>query len=1391
MCVALTQFICYRKKVIENDRRDLQPQNSPLEWCSQNKDRIKQNSLADLNIFLSTKSLRPLRLPMLSSSNCNISVMVASISPAQNFPIFNAKYRRKCLLLLLLLIFHGCFSELSRVSAFNCTVQGNHCQNEGQCQKDGQCLCADGWQGPECQFCGGKVRLYHPSGTIHDGQGNYSVSVKCSWLIDTRHPHTNSLRTPSIRIHLREFATECGWDHLYIYDGDSVDSPLLAVFSGLMYRDNFAIRKVPQVIARSGTALLHFFSDDAYNMSGFNLSYKMDGCPTATEELECSGHGRCSEGDCICDNLYKGEACDVAACPNGCSEDKGQGRCKEDDERCLCNEGFGGNDCGQLRALGVWSTIYPTQSPPPPGTASHGSAVWRDTLHIIGGESYGRGELMTTYDFNGNVWETLHIEGGGSVPEKRYGASTVMYGDKIFMYGGVIEGRGVSNELWAFDVSAKTWENITVKSDACNSTGLTSYVMCGPLRVAGHTATLVPGFGDKNNYQYMIAIFGHSPQYGYLNTVQEFNFGTREWKIIETYGYVVKGGFGHSAAFDYLTEKVYVYGGIISESESSQVLSSKLYAYEPATRTWTLLSAAPSARLLHTANFINHGLMMVFGGNTHNDTSQSYGAKCYSQDLLVYDVYCDSWHTQEMPEHLQTDLARFGHSAVVFEDSLYIYGGFNGQLLNDMLRFTPGYCSFYTKQEKCTNGRPGVKCIWDVQKMRCIPINQVQRSAIFGREQYDYVVCPSKSRLTLTSELLNDVLRCQEQSNCQSCVANSYGCTYCGNGVCTKERCRETTSINTLFYESSNQQKQQQQQQQQQQFVPAAVPVANIKRLENCQKTEDFMIITVCEQLHSCHACSANAACSWDAEHNRCRPYLSNIPHFNRTREDVICPQPCATLTSCHNCTEDECIWCQNEQRCVDRNAYTPSFPYGQCREWTTHSAKCRSSPSNTGNGRSTATQSSAQCGFYNSCAQCLDDPACGWCDDGSNTGLGNCIAGGALSPYDASECQVNHWFFTSCPPCNCNGHSHCPDNNICEQPCSNLTTGNHCEKCSKGYWGNPINGGHCQKCECNGQGENCQPDTGKCFCNTKGIVGDHCEKCDTQNHYNGDPIKSSCYYELTIDYQFTFNLSKKEDRHFTKINFRNSPQKPEIDADFTITCSVPAKMDISVKRAGFPEKFLYAGINCSTFRQRFPKTEYTFGHSPEDNSSLTTFYVFVHDFRPPIWIQIAFSQYPKLNLQQFFITFSTCFLLLLLMAAVLWKIKQKYDTFRRRQRLFVEMEQMASRPFSQVVVEIENRDNIDLTHTMEGITHLTKKRKKDCPSPIALEPCSGNRAAVLSLLVRLPTGGLQHAPAGQSAGLAVASALVTLGNPRRPSIEHSKEPKSKRKQSQHPDSCT
>ena len=131
-----------------------------------------------------------------------------------------------------------------------------------------------------------------------------------------------------------------------------------------------------------------------------------------------------------------------------------------------------------------------------------------------------------------------------------------------------------------------------------------------------------------------------------------------------------------------------------------------------------------------------------------------------------------------------------------------------------------------------------------------------------------------------------------------------------------------------------------------------------------------------------------------------------------------------------------------------------------------------------------------------------------------------------------------------------------------------------------------------CLICAChfinigNGHGTQCHPLTGRCFCQTKGVVGDHCERCDLANHYtpglltvtshantnSGVPanwtVLPTCYYDLQLDFQFTFNLSKKEDRHIKQINFRNVPLKPDLDLEFSVQCSTLAKLNISVRSA-------------------------------------------------------------------------------------------------------------------------------------------------------------------------------------------------------------------------------
>ena len=190
------------------------------------------------------------------------------------------------------------------------------------------------------------------------------------------------------------------------------------------------------------------------------------------------------------------------------------------------------------------------------------------------------------------------------------------------------------------------------------------------------------------------------------------------------------------------------------------------------------------------------------------------------------------------------------------------------------------------------------------------------------------------------------------------------------------------------------------------------------------------------------------------------------------------------------------------------------SFPYGQCREWTASSIKCRLEDDSIKNSNLTIID---ECIFYKSCKHCLSNPACGWCDDGSNTGLGKCMSGGSNSPNAIDlfhKCPNDLWFFTSCPNCQCNGHSDCLANtSTCRQPCTNLTIGDHCDKCVTGYWGNPLNGGKCLPCDCNNRATFCHPDTGKCFCSMKGLTGDHCDKCDFTNHYHEDGHKKGVCY--------------------------------------------------------------------------------------------------------------------------------------------------------------------------------------------------------------------------------------------------------------------------------------
>ncbi|CAG4967185.1 unnamed protein product [Parnassius apollo] len=1588
----------------------------------------------------------------------------------------------------------------------------------------------------------GGVRLTAPAGVITDGPGNYSVSTACSWLIS---PPRLGPTPPPIRVRLESFATECGWDHLYVYDGDSVRAErLLAVFSGVI--ENGESGWTRQVVARSGSVLIHFFSDDAYAMEGFNVTYAAYSCPSNDHRTNCSNHGECEDGVCKCEPDWVGVACDELLCPDECNLAYGAGECTA--AGCECVSGRAGPACERdsARAGWAWHWREPQDSrpaappalpaahalPAPPPAAAHSLLVLGPDLLRVGGETFAPAHFLYRYKTAENKWyPMLPLDEGSPNPPSRFAHSAIMYGDEIIVYGGVVasdeperggglaglEGRAgeVTNELWKGRIQDNTvvWTNATPVT--CSPHRPAPLKHCGGLNLSGHTAVLA--YIGPTQKPVMLVFFGHSPHYGYMHIVQEYYIEEGAWAGAVTRGWSARAGFGHSAAWDTLSRRVYVHAGLVSESEAAQAPSSALYEYDVETKVWRPLPSAPTPRYLHTATFVSPGIMLVFGGNAHNDSAAAIVAnpaasKCYSGGAFLYDVRCGQWLAA--PE--VRGAARAAHAAALLphrdRPAVLIYGGFDGRLRSDALLFTAGEaCGALRDADAClraahTHARA---CAWRAHDRRCLPLEEIGWS-----KSFDGTV------KTCEVEPVFDEKRCSSAEWCDACTAA--GCAWCGACYSSAQYCLRHTHQMALS-------------------------------LEECGAAGAEPPRDACARFHSCTACHAHRhhhahgiddvnqrACYWDYDTVKCKP--ANSSDDIRSVSTGGCSAPCATYTTCANCTAEECIWCASAGRCVDKLATgllvvtftecvwcvipagrVPRVVDGRVCGWSTgrggcgggvsavgggcsaHAgcAACRAEPAcgwcddGEGGGRGaclpggqrrphqphicpqhrsvrycrvqcgcsaaaamrapaaqravrwprvagammataaasapacpsasaartsrTSARSTGRCdttacsagvarrlrggggggggggcsfGAHASCAACRGAIVCGWCDDGKGSGRGACLPVGQHRPHQPHVCSQHRWHFTRCPLCQCNGHAVCDASARCIQPCSGRAVGEHCDTCAPAHWGNPLNGGVCQPCECNAQAVSCAADTGRCHCSTKGLAGDRCDKCDNTNHYHADlynkgacyssrgwrvatvttpttitwtstirapatvsppthsrttttgrchcsikglagghcdntnhyhldlynkgacycessptlvdnyngslplqhqgvagghcdntnhyhldlynkgacycefsptladnyngslplqhqgaggwplrqhqplspgplqqgrlllsvlphtrgqlqrvaataasrgwPVatvttpttitwtsttrapatvsphphsrttttgrchrgtkglagghcgntnhyhlhlynKGACYHDLAVDYQFTFNLSKKEDRHLSAINFRNAPVKPDVDADFSITCSAHARMNLTVRTRSDPtERTLFSDVNCTNFRYKFAKSEHAFG--VEDNVTLTTFFVYVYDFRPPLWIQISFSQYPKLNLQQFFITFSSCFLLLLLVAAALWKIKQKYDIYRRRQRLFVEMEQMASRPFSQVCVELEKGGGGG------GV-----------PAPVALEPCRGGRAAVLSLLVRLPTGGTGRAP--PLGGLAVASALVTLGH--------------------------
>ncbi|KAL3095437.1 hypothetical protein niasHS_007536 [Heterodera schachtii] len=1223
---------------------------------------------------------------------------------------------------------------------------------------DGTCRCPHGWGGPQCENCVGRVRRVvsssQPNGSISDGPNNYGASARCIWVVENEETKDGALL-----FKLDDFFAECCWDMLYIYDGRGVYGDLLGVFSGSL--------SGREILANSGEAIVYFASDLAFNLPGFNITYAGGQCLQ-----NCSGNGICVSGRCICNDSFWGDACQHQLCLS--TMDNQTGPCKNralcKDKQCGCTKHHHGQHCQELVLNPVWDFVLTENVAKHfPPRASHKSvAVGRDEVWLHGGFMFNPARMNSDFVvFNVRERRFRAVKSKGTEPTPRYDHSVVLHKKKLYVFGGVINQKKTTNEFWEFDMVTNRWNLLS---------SLNASTLDLPMALAGHSAHVI---GNE-----MHILFGYNPFEGYMFTPQIYSFETGRWR----WGAVdpsVQGRFGHaSAQFAEFNgeEMVLIHGGYNAPINSySYSISDELLLYEPKRQIWNNLGSFGAPLFRHSAVILD-GIMLLVGGNSHNESSTTRKKDCYSEQIYAYDTICKrpvKIYSKEFEA-----IARYGHSAFVSGGNMFIVGGFNGEMLNDVLLFTPANCdSQATNAEECSRLSNGVRCVFHNKSCTKTLPNSSFRQSFLSIAKGETAMVSYQEHCTGTAMGDKDAIElrtCTLLTDCNNCLLQK-GCGWCESS----QSCLGSYAncADGLLGDRS------------------LCPFGGAK-----QRRTDVVVQRPCSLATNCFSCNRLPHCTWFAidtkhicvsladeailieEHNRMQTerlsltpmaddasstnvqqqsnpsstlspqsIISNVPSSiivqdviivpsssQHKQQNATCPLPCFMKSSCQSCIDSQCMWCPSNQRCVSMDTYMVSFPYGQCQSWVTaantHKA-CQTNP--------------FACELQKTCSDCQSiGPRCGWCDDGSGTGLGKCVEGTNSGALDPNQCPADRWYFTGEPECQCNGHSNCTENVTYRRlrctKCQHRTRGEHCELCEPGFFGDPRNGGTCQECQCNGQAALCNPLNGDCFCSTKGVIGPRCDKCEPK--YFGDPKNGgTCTYELAIDFIFTFKLDSNDirDKYVNQINFFSVPYKRDTDVQFSITCEgdTGAKVTINLTTQlleGRPPhtKHLMAGQLCtaSGIKRTYSSTDPGFAFGTETN---TTFHVRVNDFETPIKIQISFAQSLPINWILFFVIFAACFIVLLVVAGLIWIIKMRIEWYRNIRRRHDEIEEMASRPFSSV--------QLDLGHCRAYTVE-----------PCAVEPCANYQAGVYTVIVRLPTGGQPFTPYGTS-GIALASSLCQL----------------------------
>ena len=206
-----------------------------------------------------------------------------------------------------------------------------------------------------------------------------------------------------------------------------------------------------------------------------------------------------------------------------------------------------------------------------------------------------------------------------------------------------------------------------------------------PFQRYGHT---VVANGD------LIYLWGGRNENCADNTLYCFDTVTRGWlSRPKVTGFIPGARDGHTAVV--INNKMYIFGGY---EELWERFSNEVFVLDLITFVWknqSVMGTPPSWRDFHSAVAFDQK-MYVFGGRSDRSGPNHSDREVYSNTIMYFDSKTNTWVTPEIRGTLP--LGRRSHSSFVYNNEIYIFGGYNGKSrthFNDLYKFNPKTMVWY------------------------------------------------------------------------------------------------------------------------------------------------------------------------------------------------------------------------------------------------------------------------------------------------------------------------------------------------------------------------------------------------------------------------------------------------------------------------------------------------------------------------------------------------------------------------------------------------------------------------------------------------------------------------------------------------------------------------